>query len=214
MNLTTELYATQRSIWPASGRHILAQFDDESIIVYQAYKPEIGHVAARDNRFGSGWSRTRMSWFKPNFLWMMYRSGWGTKENQEVTLAIRIRRGFFERALAQAVPSSFSTDVFADESAWKKAVASSDVRLQWDPDHSPTGSALSRRAIQIGLRGVMLQEDADEATLEIHDISSFVEEQRARIHDLENLRTPSERVLTPREAEVAVRLGLSAPSST
>jgi len=27
-----------------------------------------------------------MSWIKPNFLWMMYRCGWGTKEGQQVTL--------------------------------------------------------------------------------------------------------------------------------
>src|SRR4051794_29690087 len=46
-----------------------------------------------------------MSWVKPNFLWMMYRSGWGAKEGQEVTLALRLRRQFFDALLAQAVPS-------------------------------------------------------------------------------------------------------------
>jgi len=24
----------------------------------------------------------RMTWIKPNFLWMMYRSGWASKKNQ------------------------------------------------------------------------------------------------------------------------------------
>jgi hypothetical protein len=43
MNLVTEPYLVQVSRWPASGRHILAQFDDESVIVYQAYRPGIGH---------------------------------------------------------------------------------------------------------------------------------------------------------------------------
>lgn len=28
----------------------------------------------------------------------------------------------------------------------------SDVRLQWDPDHVPTGESHKRRAIQLGLR--------------------------------------------------------------
>jgi len=28
----------------------------------------------------------------------------------------------------------------------------SDVRLQWDPDHLPTGESHKRRAIQLGLR--------------------------------------------------------------
>ncbi|WP_141653813.1 DUF4291 family protein, partial [Erwinia billingiae] len=25
-------------------------------------------------------SMTRMTWIKPSFLWMMYRSGWGMKD--------------------------------------------------------------------------------------------------------------------------------------
>jgi hypothetical protein len=29
----------------------------------------------------------------------------------------------------------------------------SDVRLQWDLDHSPAGGKLARKAIQLGLRG-------------------------------------------------------------
>ena len=27
------------------------------------------------------------------------------------------------------------------------------VRLQWDPDHTPCGDKLARRAIQLGLKG-------------------------------------------------------------
>jgi hypothetical protein len=27
-----------------------------------------------------------MSWIKPNFLWMMYCSGWGTKQRQRIIL--------------------------------------------------------------------------------------------------------------------------------
>ncbi len=31
---------------PKTGRHIIAQYDDHSIVVYQAYRPKIGHFAA------------------------------------------------------------------------------------------------------------------------------------------------------------------------
>jgi hypothetical protein len=31
-------------------------------------------------------------------------------------------------------------------------VARSEVRLQWNPDHDPTGNKLERRALQLGLR--------------------------------------------------------------
>ena len=73
MNLRTEPYLVQGARWPTSGRHILAQFDDESVVVYQAYKPAIGQFAAKNGYFGGEWSLSRMSWIKPNFLWMMYR---------------------------------------------------------------------------------------------------------------------------------------------
>src|SRR5207244_1202784 len=52
MNLITEAYLAQEARWPKSGRHILAQFDEESVVVYQAYNPSIGRWAARHGHFG------------------------------------------------------------------------------------------------------------------------------------------------------------------
>ena len=103
--LLTERYINQIDQWPKSGRHILAQFDTDSVILYQAYRPSIGQFASEHGYFGGDFSFSRMSWIKPNFLWMMYRSGWGTKPGQKVTLAIRIRRSFFDSLLTQAVES-------------------------------------------------------------------------------------------------------------
>src|SRR6478735_88475 len=102
-----ETYPEQAKVWPKEGRHILAQFDAETVIVYQAYRPTIGRFAAEHGAFGGDFSYSRMSWIKPNFLWMMYRSGWGTKEGQEVTLAVRLRRDAFDEVLLRAVHSSF-----------------------------------------------------------------------------------------------------------
>ena len=108
MDLPTGTYSNQATQWPAEGRHILAQFDADTIIVYQAYANEIAKWALANGHFGGRqFSYRRMSWIKPNFLWMMYRSGWGQKEGQEVTLAVRIRRAFFEELLEAAVPSSY-----------------------------------------------------------------------------------------------------------
>ncbi len=115
MPLLTEPYLSQQARWPASGRHILAQFDAESVVVYQAYRPAIGHFAARNGYFGGGFGMGRMSWIKPNFLWMMYRSGWGTKESQEVTLAIRLSSAAFDEILRLAVHSSFTPDVYGSQ---------------------------------------------------------------------------------------------------
>jgi hypothetical protein len=105
MQLATEPYLEQTARWPQVGRHVLAQFDDESVVVYQAYRPSIGEYAAEHGHFGGpDFSLSRMSWIKPNFLWMMYRCGWASKEGQEVVLAIWIARAAFDEILAQAVP--------------------------------------------------------------------------------------------------------------
>src|SRR5258706_2991300 len=112
MNLQTEQYLTQSKRWPASGRHILAQFDAETVVVYQAYRPAIGRFAAQQQRFGGEFSLNRMSWIKPNFLWMMYRSGWGTKEGQEVALAVRLRRARLGKILPPAVHFSYIPAIY------------------------------------------------------------------------------------------------------
>lgn len=195
MHLLTESYLSQQAHWPAEGRHILAQYDDTSIVVYQAYRPSIGHFAVRHGYFGDHFSLSRMSWIKPNFLWMAYRSGWGSKEGQEVTLAVRIQRGAFDEILHQAVPSTYQKHPYDSKDEWKRAVKQSAVRLQWDPDHDPSGKPLERRAIQLGLRGDILVCYAREWIVEIEDISDFVAEQREHARDdYAQLVVPRERV--------------------
>ena len=99
----------------------------------------------RLGRFGPSFSRGRMSWIKTNFLWMMFRCGWATKPDQEHVLAVRIDRGFFERVLAAAVATSFGSSRFETREAWELAGKASDVRIQWDPDHDPSGAPQDRR---------------------------------------------------------------------
>jgi hypothetical protein len=210
LNLEIEPYAARKDRWPRAGRHILAQFDDDSVVVYQAYAPGIGHFAAKHNYFGGEFKLGRMSWIKPNFLWMMYRCGWATKPQQEVVLAVRIRRLAFDQILARAVPSSFDAKAWLSSEHWKKAVAESSVRLQWDPDHDPSGIPQERRAIQLGLRGEVLAAYSRDWIVSIDDISNFVREQSANAArpPYTNLRMPRESVYPVRDAATATRLGL------
>ena len=48
MPLDHEAYDAQRARWPASGQHILAQHDADTVVVYQAYRPSIGASAVAD----------------------------------------------------------------------------------------------------------------------------------------------------------------------
>ena len=120
MNLITETYLEQNKRWPKTGNHILAQFDDKSVVVYQAYNPSIGHFAASHGYFGGEFKLNRMSWIKTNFLWMMYRSGWATKIGQEVILAIKIKREAFDSILSQAIHSTFKPEIYETRVKWKE----------------------------------------------------------------------------------------------
>src|ERR1700736_3123853 len=204
--LATAAYAEQIERWPQTGRHILAQFDDDTIIVYQAYCPKIEQFAIEKGFFGGDFKFSRMSWIKPNFLWMMYRSQWGQAEGQEVVLAIRLKRRFFDSLLAQAVPSSFDARVFGSHDEWSATVARSDVRLQWDPDHLPAGEKCERRAIQLGLRGAALEAYGKREIVEVVDMSAFVAEQRSNVHEWKNgkLTTPREFVYMPADSNIAM----------
>ena len=152
-----------------------------------------------------------MSWIKPNFLWMMYRSGWGTKPGQEVTLAVTLRRDFFDSLLMRAVPSSY-TDLYACRDDWKRAIGQSDVRLQWDPDRDPTGAPLARRAIQVGLRRKALAGWNGDDLVAVRDISPFVAAQRQNaVESRADLFVPAERAYPIEDPVIRKRIGLASP---
>lgn len=195
MKIALKKYKEQLLEWPKSGYHIMAQYDDEKIIVYQAYKKEIGEFVVKNQYFGGGFSLSRMTWIKPNFLWMMYRSGWGTKEGQEVTLAIHLKISAFHNYLQHAVYTSYDQTEGISHDEWRNELENSDIRLQWDPDHDPYGAKQERRAIQIGLSDNFIRSFAKDDILLIEDISQYVKEQYGFVQNgqLENLITPAEK---------------------
>ena len=202
-----ENYNDQQVNLPKIGKHIIAQTDDETITVYQAFQEKIATYAVANQRFGgSHYSMTRMTWIKPNFMWMMYRAGWATKLGQEHILAITLKKSGFEEILRQAVHSTYKEEKYGSHENWKSALASSNVRLQWDPDHNPTGGKLERKAIQLGLRGDILQQFNNEWIVEIADITDFVRKQAAFAKgDFSKLKVPFERVLNFNHQEDIVK---------
>lgn len=218
--------------WPQSGKHILAQTwkgkmmdeergeegDVEAVLVYQAYNAKIAAFAAAERRFDGapGFSGSRMTWIKTNFLWMMYRSDWGHKDpNQERTLAIWLKKSAFERYLDEAVHSKFIPEVYGTKEKWNALMRKKQagtVRLQWDPDHGPRGNAhAGRRAIQLGLRE-MRSFTSGEDILDVVDITEFVERERANalgdVVSLAALTTPLEKPYIPASEATCRKLGL------
>jgi hypothetical protein len=208
--LIVKPYLSQVDLWPQTGCHILAQFDQDSIIVYQAYNTAIGHFAATHGYFGGDFSFQLTSWIKTSFLWIMYRSGWGTKKNQEVILAVRLKHSGFEAILNEAIHTYFVPEVYATEEEWKAALKHSSVVLQWDPDRDPAGAKVSHRALQLGLRGSTLEHYAHDWIVGIEDISEFVRRQFAHVdtNTWSDLFIPYQMIYTSVRSDIAARLGI------
>lgn len=153
---------------------ITAQFNDETIRVYQAFRDEIADEAVELGKFGEHFRISRMSWIKPSFLWMMYRSGWATKVGQERILAIDIKCDAFNYILSQMVKSSFDKDVYETYENWKKLLFKTSIVCQFDPDRDIFGNPIDRRAIQIGLSGQDLKRYKKDWVVKITDITQEV----------------------------------------
>lgn len=178
-------------------RQIRAVYDDKTIRVYQAYSDAIADSALEHQTFvAPPFKMERMTWIKPSFLWMMYRAGWGHKdEGQKRILAIDITREGFEWALAHSCPSHPEPGTSHEE--WEQLKSRSPVRIQWDPERDLLLQPLPHRAIQIGLSKEAVRLYVNEWIQRITDITSLV-------HSIHSLvaedRIHEAKLALPREA--------------
>lgn len=181
-----------------SYREIRADFDRSTIVVYQAYNDAIADAALQAQQLVPPFSLNRMTWIKPSFLWLMERSGWGTKSNQQRTLAIRITRAGWNSALAAGTLTAFDPKIHASSEDWRTRFAGSEVHVQWDPERSLYGSKLDFRSIQVGLSRAVIQKYVAEWTVEIVDLTSRVAKLRqlrkAGEYSTAKKQLPAERV--------------------
>lgn len=212
MNLKTIPYAEYEVGLPQTGRCIVGQMtNDDHLVIYQAFNSAIAKYAVANQQFGGNhYSFTRMSWIKPNFLWMMYRAGWARKANQECILAIEIQKKHFEEILRVAIHSSFKPKVYASQAEWQTQLKASEVVMQWDPDHHPNGSKLQRRAVQLGLRRDILKKFGTEWAVSITNITEFVTAQAQKLdaQKLDELLVMKEQVISIGDDEIKRKLGL------
>ena len=154
-------------------RQILANFDNEGIIVYQAFNPSIAEEAVRLGSFGKGFNLDRMTWIKPSFGWMLYRSDYATKHNQERILKIKLSHEGFQTILSQGIHTSFEPDLFNSDLDWQLALRRSEVRYQWDPDRDLQLRRLERRALQVGIQGSVVRNYVNQWIVEIEDVTEL-----------------------------------------
>lgn len=178
-----------------------AEWDEEGVYFYQAFKDSIADYAVEHQAFGGPeFKPLRMTWIKPSFAWMLYRCGYGRKHNQERVLKVKLSHETVAELLT--------------ECACQHGGGGTLGRVQWDPerdlfapeDKKPEPrKMLNKRAIQIGLSGQISEkyvnsvetiEDVTELAKEVglaHEIKSKEE----RLAALEKLSLPIERPYMP-----------------
>lgn len=211
MKIETISYSEYLEKVPKSGYYILGQQRKDEILVYQAFNNQIADYAVTNQKFGgSHYSISRMTWIKPNFLWMMYRCGWAEKVNQERVLGIWITKEGFTEILRKSVHSSYKPEIYESKEKWNTELNSKNVRLQWDPDHDIYGEKQERRAIQLGLKNELVTEFNQNMIKKIVDLTEFVKNQKAKIDkgDIESLKVPKETIFRTGSEELNEKLKL------
>jgi hypothetical protein len=156
---------------------IRAYQTDSTIRVYQAFSDELASLAVKHHSFKDNphFKMTRMTWIKPSFLWMMYRAGWGNKDNkQQRILAIDISKEGFDWALAHSCSSHKPITISTDE--WNIVKSKTPVRVQWDPERNLLLEPLKYRTIQIGLSGIAVEHYINKWITGIIDITEEAKE--------------------------------------
>lgn len=152
--------AESRRSSSSETRVFVGEYDEEGVYVYQAYNDAIADYAVEHQRFGGpAFNPGRMTWIKPSFAWVLYRSGYASKPNQTRVLKIKLPHVAVAKFLGQC--------------ACQHGGGGTDGRVQWDPARdvmsAKAGSRRERvpcvprmlskeRAIQIGLRGPLSAE--------------------------------------------------------
>ncbi|KAK0661470.1 hypothetical protein DIS24_g2680 [Lasiodiplodia hormozganensis] len=152
-------------------RQIRAVYDDKTITVYQAYSPVIADAAVATQHLAtsSAFKPRRMTWIKPSWCWMMYRSGYSFKDaGQRRVLALRVTHEGFIELLRRAV----LTHGGGGEKVERVEEVAGDVKVQWDPERSPRLERLGWRSIQVGISGDLVVEWANEWIVDIEDVTA------------------------------------------
>ncbi|KAH7355254.1 ATP-dependent RNA helicase DHX8 [Rhexocercosporidium sp. MPI-PUGE-AT-0058] len=204
---------------PPPYRQIRALYDAETVTVYQAYSRTIAEAAVREQRLDASPDficGQRMTWIKPSWCWMMYRSGYASKDlRQTHILALRLTHATFKSLLLRASLSSNHSVPSVPLTPEEKNMP---VRVQWDPERSPRLERLGWRSLQVGISGTLVNEWVSGGIVSIEDVSErarrlgeWVENHKGEEGEWERLveegLVPRERVYEVDE-EVRGRLGM------
>ena len=117
----------------------------------------------------------------------MNRSNWGQKSGQQKTLAVRIKRTGWEKALSLGVLTHPEQSVYPNPTEWDMQFKDAHVHIQWDTERSLRGAGLNQYSIQVGISRHLIREFVEQWIVSIQDLSPTV----SKIHQF--LKTGNEK---------------------
>ncbi|KAF2244206.1 ATP-dependent RNA helicase DHX8 [Trematosphaeria pertusa] len=191
-------------------RQIRAKHDENTVTVYQAYSAEIAIPAVKSQKLSASpsFSTTRMTWIKPSWAWMLYRSGYSYKDSRQThILALTLSRQTFVSLLRTAmVHGNEAHDGNANLGA-ERRIKKERVRVQWDPERTVRLGKLPYRSIQIGVPGGLVDEfmegivRIEDVTEKARKLKSVLDEDVKTKLGMEDLKRME---LSPEETEVEI----------
>ena len=122
-----------------------AEFDEEGVYVYQAFRDSIADYALAHGRFGGpDFNPARMTWIKPSFAWMLYHCGCGHRDQNQ------------KRILKIKVPHEVMADILR-ECSCQHGGGGSVGRVQWDPERDlwHAERVTSRKGVNVETAGCL-----------------------------------------------------------
>ncbi|KAF8861729.1 hypothetical protein BDZ45DRAFT_739894 [Acephala macrosclerotiorum] len=159
-------------------RQIRAKYDDKTITVYQAYSESIATAAVANQKLSASpdFSYNRMTWIKPSFCWMMYRSGYALKDSRQThILALTMTHAHFRELLMGAAVTSGHA---LTEEERKK-----DVRVQWDPERGPGLEEYGYRSLQVGIGRGVARKWVEEWVVGIEDVTEMARKLKSAVDE-------------------------------
>ena len=137
---------------------------------------------------------------------MMYRSGYAEKDSRQTNiLGLKLKTSSFMEILSFAIIAEHASA--QDEDSEKEGR----VRIQWDPERTPSLQRLSYRSIQIGIPRELMTKFVDEWIVEIEDMTERARKMKRAVDEGEEdeiLRLmPDEMVVdVPTELRMTLRM--------
>ena len=122
-----------------------AEFDEEGVYVYQAFRDSIADYALAHGRFGGpDFNPARITWINPSFACMLYRCGYGHKDQNQ------------KRILKIKVPHEVMAEILR-ECSCQHGGGGSVGRVQWDPERDlwHAERVTSRKGVNVETAGCL-----------------------------------------------------------